>query len=123
MSWYDKDGMLHESDEDDEQDEIIEHMDYITEFTPDFDLSEDGIQDAAQLSDNTGQLDADIINPSYYKQGNLECIDAIEGLNLPFHEAQILKYITRWRLKGGVSDILKAKWYLERLLNRATKEE
>ena len=45
--WYDKDGVLHEADDDEEQNEIVEHMDYVTEFTPDFDLSEDGLLDEA----------------------------------------------------------------------------
>jgi hypothetical protein len=60
----------------------------------------------------------DVTNPEYYKQGTMECIDAIEGLNLSFHEAQVLKYITRWRKKGGYYDLKKAQWYLNRLIEK-----
>lgn len=67
--------------------------------------------------------DDDLVNhPAHYTQGNMECIDAIEGLGLPFHEAQVLKYITRWRLKGGVEDLKKARWYLNRLITQAGGE-
>lgn len=59
----------------------------------------------------------DAINhPPYYTQGKMECIQAIEGLGLPFHEAQVLKYLVRWRSKGGVEDLEKARWYLDRLI-------
>ena len=34
-------------------------------------------------------------HPGYYKQGSLEVIDAIEGLCLPFHLGNALKYIAR----------------------------
>jgi len=64
----------------------------------------------------------DAINPEYYRNSEMECIDAIEGLGLPFHEAQILKYIYRWRNKGGVTDLKKALWYLHRLINKADEE-
>jgi len=58
-----------------------------------------------------------INHPSHYTQGKMECIEAIEGLGLPFHEAQVLKYIVRWRHKGGVEDLKKAQWFLKRLLS------
>ncbi len=53
MSWFDTDGVLHEADDDDEeQDEIVHQMsddngqlDYVPIFPPDFDLSEEGILD------------------------------------------------------------------------------
>ena len=60
----------------------------------------------------------DVNHPTHYIQGKLECIDAIEGLGLPFHEAQILKYITRWRYKNGLQDLHKARWYLNRLISK-----
>lgn len=63
----------------------------------------------------------DPINPPYYKNSPMECIDAIEGLELPFHEAQILKYIYRWRNKNGIEDLKKALWYLNRLIEKENK--
>lgn len=68
------------------------------------------------------RVDDPVNHPSHYTRGMLECIDAIEGLELPFHEAQVLKYITRWRFKGGVQDLEKARWYLDRLISKAGAE-
>ena len=59
----------------------------------------------------------DIVNhPSHYTQGSLEVIDAIEGMGLPYHEGNIVKYVARWRHKAGVVDLKKARWYLNRLI-------
>lgn len=63
-----------------------------------------------------------IDHPEHYTQSPMECIEAIEGLELPFHEAQVLKYIVRWRFKDGVEDLKKANWYLERLISNAECE-
>jgi len=69
------------------------------------------------MGSNVLKKEEDVINhPSHYTKNKLECIDAIEGLNLPFHEAQILKYTVRWRYKNGLEDLRKAQWYLDRLI-------
>lgn len=66
----------------------------------------------------------DIINsPSHYKQGEMEAITAIEGLGLGFHAGNVVKYLARYRWKhrdkdGGVQDLRKAAWYLQRLIDR-----
>lgn len=59
----------------------------------------------------------DPVNHSaHYTAGKLEVIDAIEGLDLGFHAGNVVKYVARYKLKGGVQDLQKAKWYLERLI-------
>lgn len=62
-----------------------------------------------------------INHPSHYTQGSLEVIDAIEGLELPYHEGNVLKYIARWKFKNGIEDLQKARWYLDRLIEQAEK--
>lgn len=42
------------------------------------------------------------------------------GLN--FCEGNVVKYITRWRDKGGLVDLLKAKHYVEMLIETEGKE-
>lgn len=56
-------------------------------------------------------------HPSHYTSGKLEVIDAIEGMGLGYHEGNIVKYVARWRLKNGVEDLRKARWYLDRLID------
>lgn len=71
--------------------------------------------------------DKDPINPDHYKQGKVECIDAIESAttNLVGGEAvctaQIIKYIWRWKAKNGLEDLKKVQWYLNRLVTMVDK--
>ena len=65
-------------------------------------------------------LQPDTINPSHYKQGDVECIDAIKSATgdgfTGYLTGNVLKYVWRWKLKNGIEDLKKARWYLERLI-------
>lgn len=69
--------------------------------------------------------DKEINHPDHYNQGKIECIDAIENatINLMGLEAfcigNIIKYLWRWKQKGGVKDLQKALWYLDYLINHS----
>lgn len=64
---------------------------------------------------------SDPINPDHYKQGDVECIDAIqaalgdEGFK-GYCCGNAIKYAWRYRFKGGVEDLEKANFYLGRLI-------
>jgi hypothetical protein len=66
----------------------------------------------------------DTINPNHYRQGDIECIDALESatVNLTGIEAvctaNAIKYLWRWKEKNGVEDLRKAQWYIQRLLTK-----
>lgn len=63
-------------------------------------------------------------HPNYYKQGNVECIDAIASATQKLHgfeafcTGNAIKYLWRWKEKGGDEDLKKAKNYIEFLLNK-----
>ena len=57
------------------------------------------------------------ISPSYYKKG-IQPIDYIESWGMGYHDGNIIKYVTRFKRKNGKEDLLKAKWYLERLISK-----
>ena len=65
---------------------------------------------------------ADSVNhPPHYKQGDVECIDAIEAALTDeefrgYCKGNALKYVWRERHKGQDESIRKAIWYLNRLL-------
>jgi hypothetical protein len=59
----------------------------------------------------------DPISPEHYRKGKIEPIDFIESQGMGFHEANCVKYITRYKYKNGLEDLQKAKWYLERLIS------
>jgi hypothetical protein len=65
---------------------------------------------------------SDVVNkPEHYRQGGLECIEAIEA-SMSREEFQgylkgnIEKYVWRYRYKNGIQDLHKARWYLDRLI-------
>jgi hypothetical protein len=65
--------------------------------------------------------DRQVNHPSHYNQGKIECIDAIQSALTPeefqgFCKGNALKYLWRERQKGGGESLLKAQWYIERLL-------
>ena len=64
----------------------------------------------------------DVVNkPAHYTDGNIEVIDFIEDKKLGFHLGNAVKYISRAGKKDPaktVEDLQKAKWYLEREINR-----
>jgi|13_taG_2_1085334.scaffolds.fasta_scaffold02427_4 hypothetical protein len=64
----------------------------------------------------------DKINPEHYTQG-IECIDYITSKNMNFLEGNVVKYVTRYRMKNGLEDLEKAKWYLDRLIRDYNKRE
>ena len=55
----------------------------------------------------------------YYDKGGISTYDFIKAKGLNFAEGCIVKYVTRWRVKDGVADLHKAKWYLESLIKEA----
>jgi hypothetical protein len=56
------------------------------------------------------------IGGDHYRKLEIQPWDFILANNLGFFEGSILKYITRWRNKGGVEDLKKARHYLDKLI-------
>lgn len=66
-------------------------------------------------------------HPRHYTQGKIECIDAMrsmEGDGFAAHlRCTTLKYLWRYDRKNGLEDLLKARWYLDRLIEEARAGE
>ncbi len=66
-------------------------------------------------------------NPGHYTQGDIECIDAIhaalgpEGF-LSYCQGNVLKYIWRYKDKGGVQDLQKAQVYLRYMTEKLVQQ-
>lgn len=71
----------------------------------------------------------DNINPSHYKQGKVECIEALEAATVnktgldAICTANVIKYLWRCEEKGGVEDLKKAQWYLQKMIEHNTPKE
>tara|TARA_R110000868_G_scaffold300513_1_gene560947 strand:+ start:166 stop:393 length:228 start_codon:yes stop_codon:yes gene_type:complete len=72
----------------------------------------------------------DVNHPPHYTAGAVECIDAIAAATTGLSgieavcTANIIKYTWRWKHKSGLTDLEKARWYLEKLIievNKANK--
>lgn len=64
----------------------------------------------------------DMVNhPQHYQHG-IEPIDYIESHNLNFNLGNVIKYVSRAPYKEAeLEDLQKAKWYLEREINKHDK--
>lgn len=58
--------------------------------------------------------DIQVAGDHYKQYGDLQPWDAIAIWNLDYFEGNALKYIVRWRDKGGIQDLRKAIHYLEK---------
>lgn len=61
-------------------------------------------------------------HPQHYTQGGVECIDALAAATAGLTgieavcTANAIKYLWRWKHKGGIEDLRKADWYIKRLI-------
>lgn len=62
---------------------------------------------------------ATVHSPSHYQAGEMQTIDVIEAFGLGFHLGNVVKYVLRaGRKDAAIQDLQKAKWYLEREIER-----
>ena len=54
--------------------------------------------------------------PAHYTKGGIDPLEFSMSNNLGFAEGNIIKYVYRYDLKGGVQDLLKARECLDRLI-------
>lgn len=56
------------------------------------------------------------IGGNHYKVMKIEPVTFIIANDIPFVEGNIIKYVCRWRSKGGVEDLKKARHYIDMLI-------
>lgn len=54
--------------------------------------------------------------PAHYSGMAVDVIDFCLHNGIPYPEGNIIKYVCRWRKKGGIADLEKARDYLDRLI-------
>ena len=55
------------------------------------------------------------VSGEHYKKP-IQPWDYIAANKLDYFEGNIIKYVSRWRTKGGIDDLRKARHYLEKLI-------
>ena len=68
----------------------------------------------------TKEVQDNVNSPPHYKQGAIECIEAIQSALTEeeyrgYCKGNALKYIWREKHKGGDESLAKAQWYLSSL--------
>lgn len=63
------------------------------------------------------------VGGSHYKELKIQPIEFIHANNIPFCEANAIKYLCRWRNKNGIEDLKKAKHYIDLLIELESKYE
>jgi len=66
---------------------------------------------------------SNIDHPHHYNKGKIEVIDAIEDWGLGFNDGNVIKYFSRHKHKGkSLEDLEKAKWYIDREIQKLRKK-
>ena len=63
------------------------------------------------------------VSGGHYKSLAIQPIQYIHANGIPFAEGSVIKYVTRWRSKGGIADLEKAKHFLELLIELETNAQ
>lgn len=56
------------------------------------------------------------VGGTHYKSLAIQPVEFIQRNGLGFCEGNAVKYLTRWKAKGGIEDLLKARHYIDLLL-------
>jgi len=118
MSNYDTDSL----DRDDKKD--IKGIVKSSKPTQQWDAQEQAYVEVGNDQDNIRKLrsleNEEVTNPKHYDKVGfaIQPIEYITKNELDFLEGNVIKYVSRYQHKGGVNDLLKARTYIEFLIER-----
>jgi hypothetical protein len=56
------------------------------------------------------------VDGSHYKALKIQPVEYIHANNIGYCEGSVIKYVSRWKDKGGISDLQKAKHFIDILI-------
>lgn len=62
------------------------------------------------------------VGGNHYKSLAIQPVEYIHANSIGYFEGCAIKYLTRWKSKGGIQDLEKAKHYIELLIEMESKE-
>ena len=62
------------------------------------------------------------VSGNHYKDKAIQPVVYIHANNLGFCAGNVVKYVTRYKDKGGIADLEKAKHYIELLIQLETEQ-
>lgn len=60
------------------------------------------------------------ISGAHYKSLTIQPVQYIFSNKIGYFEGNVIKYVTRWKDKGGIADLEKAKHYIDLLIELET---
>lgn len=68
------------------------------------------------MAESNLKADDTQISGTHYKKQKIQHWNYCLANNIPYMEAQIIKYVSRWRDKNGIEDLKKAQHFLAKLI-------
>lgn len=62
------------------------------------------------------------VGGSHYKDLPIQPVQYIHANGIGYFEGCVIKYVSRWRAKGGIADLEKAKHYIDLLIELESKQ-
>jgi hypothetical protein len=62
------------------------------------------------------------VGGGHYKDCKIQPIEYIHANGIGYFEGNVIKYVTRWKAKGGVADLEKAAHYIQLLIELESKQ-
>lgn len=59
---------------------------------------------------------------AHYKDKAIQPVEYIHANSIGYFEGNVIKYVTRWRQKNGIADLLKAIHYIQLLIELEEKQ-
>lgn len=59
----------------------------------------------------------------HYKTLLIQPVEYIHANKIGYFEGNVIKYVTRWRDKGGISDLEKARHYIDLLIQLEVEQK
>jgi hypothetical protein len=59
------------------------------------------------------------VGGSHYQRQAIQHWDFVAANGLDYFQGQITKYVSRWKLKGGIQDLEKARHFLDKYIELA----
>ena len=87
----------------------------IKEYPPPWGKIERKLQEKQEVTKGNQEGNPGMVGQYTYR-GGIEPLDFIKSNFMSFIEGNIVKYLYRYKFKGGVGDLRKAKFYIELLI-------
>ena len=63
------------------------------------------------------------VSGDHYKKMTIQPVEFIHANGIGYFEGNVIKYVARWRSKGGVADLEKAKHYIDLLIELEQRKD